>query len=88
VTSRIGGQTIIGCVREETDDEFQRAEHLARGGLTNIQVPPISEIPKRKTFPLFWIAFLEILIYYDGLSRQATWFGKVRVHGLLQIANL
>jgi hypothetical protein len=50
VTSRIGGQTIIGCVREETDDEFQRAEHLARGGLTNIQVPPISEILKRKTF--------------------------------------
>ena len=25
-----------------------------------------SEIPKRKTFPLFWIAFLEILIYHVG----------------------
>jgi hypothetical protein len=34
--------------REETDGEFQRAKHLARGGLTNIQVPPAREIPKRK----------------------------------------
>jgi hypothetical protein len=34
--------------REETDGEFQRAKHLARGGLTNIQVPPVREIPKRK----------------------------------------
>jgi hypothetical protein len=35
---------------------------LTRGGLTNIQVPTAAKIPKRKIFPLFWIAFLEILI--------------------------
>jgi hypothetical protein len=38
-----------------------------RGGLTNIQVPTISENFGAQNIPLFWIAFLEILIYYDSI---------------------
>jgi hypothetical protein len=42
------GQNDHRLRHEKTDGEFQRAKHLARGGLTNIQVPPVREIPKRK----------------------------------------
>jgi hypothetical protein len=45
------------------------APTLTRGGLTNIQAPPVSEIPKRQNISsVFSIAFLLVLIYHYAKS--------------------
>jgi hypothetical protein len=56
------GQNHQRLRHEKTDDEFQRAKPLPAVAWPIFKYRRSAKIPKRKIFPLFWIAFLEILI--------------------------